>query len=153
MFGLAARTPYVRIETQARNTVSFSPDAGGRVRLVRCIGRGAPAALGGRAPFRRLVTVARAARVPTQLSRNAGSYLCNYVYWRGIETRGERQAEHRGVRARAAIGRAAARRIGAGSRSRPNWCGRPKPSWWRWLRQRVAPLTLRAVPCGTGAVA
>jgi pyroglutamyl-peptidase len=67
MFGLAARTPHLRIETQVRNTVS--------------------AAIAGRAPFRRLVAVARAVRVPTQLSRNAGSYLCNYIYWRGIEAK------------------------------------------------------------------
>jgi pyroglutamyl-peptidase len=89
MFGLAARTPHMRIETQARNTVSaLVPDAGGHLRHARCIQAGEPAAIAGRAPFRRLVSVARAARVPTQLSRNAGSYLCNYIYWRGIETRG-----------------------------------------------------------------
>lgn len=88
MFGLAARTPHLRIETQARNTVSaLVPDAGGRALRTRCIRPGEPAAIAGRAPFRRLVAVARAVRVPTQLSRNAGSYLCNYIYWRGIEAK------------------------------------------------------------------
>jgi pyroglutamyl-peptidase len=86
MFGLAARTPYVRIETLARNTVStLVPDAGGRMLRARCIRPGAPPATTGHAPFARLVQAARAARVPVRLSRNAGSYVCNYVYWRGIE--------------------------------------------------------------------
>jgi pyroglutamyl-peptidase len=86
MFGLAARTRDLRIETRARNAVSrLVPDAGGRSAKSNCIRAGQPAALAGRAPFQKLVSVARAARVPARLSRNAGSYLCNYVYWRGCE--------------------------------------------------------------------
>ena len=86
MFGLAARTPCLRIETRARNAVSLlAPDAGGRVLPARGIRAGAPAALSGRAPFRKLLRAARAARVPARLSRDAGSYLCNYAYWRGSE--------------------------------------------------------------------
>src|SRR5262249_53181144 len=86
MFGLAARTPYLRIETRARNAVSLlAPDAGGRVLPAPCIRAGGPAALSGRAPFRRLLRAARAARVPARLSCDAGSYLCNYAYWRGRE--------------------------------------------------------------------
>ena len=86
MFGLAARTPHLRIETRARNAVSaLHPDAGGRVRHAAGIRPGQPAALAGRAPFRQLVRAARRARVPARLSRDAGAYLCNYVYWRGIE--------------------------------------------------------------------
>ena len=85
MFGLAARRPHVRIETLARNAVSrLIPDVGGRMLRTRGIRPGA-AALKGRAPFRRLPHAARAARVPVRLSRNAGSYLCNYLYWRGLE--------------------------------------------------------------------
>ena len=88
MFGLAARTPYLRIETQARNTVSMLvPDAGGRMLRARSIRAGEPAAAIGSAPFQRLVNAGRAARVPVRLSRNAGTYLCNYVYWSGIEAR------------------------------------------------------------------
>jgi pyroglutamyl-peptidase len=48
MFGLATRTPYVRIETRARNAA----DSTG---------------------------------VDTRASRDAGSYLCNYLSWRAIE--------------------------------------------------------------------
>jgi pyroglutamyl-peptidase len=88
MFGLAARTPYLRIEMQARNTVSvLVPDVGGRMRRARSIRASEPAAVIGSAPFQKLVDAARTARVPTRLSRNAGTYLCNYVYWRGIEAK------------------------------------------------------------------
>jgi pyroglutamyl-peptidase len=86
MFGLAARTPYLRIEMQARNTVSvLVPDAGGRMLRARSIRAGEPTAAIGSAPFHRLLNAACGARVPVRLSRNAGTYLCNYVYWRGIE--------------------------------------------------------------------
>jgi pyroglutamyl-peptidase len=88
LFGLAARTPYLRVETRARNAVSaLVPDVGGQLRQTRSIRPGAAAALVGRAPFQKLISVARAARAPVRASRNAGAYLCNYVYWRGIEAR------------------------------------------------------------------
>jgi pyroglutamyl-peptidase len=84
MFGLAAGTPHVRIETRARNAVSLlTPDAGGR-RRARSIRTGAQP-LRGRAPFRRLLHAVKATRVPVGVSRNAGTYLCNYLYWRGCE--------------------------------------------------------------------
>src|SRR5262245_52454096 len=74
MFGLAAGTPHVRIETRARNAVSvLTPDVGGRMLRTRGIRPGA-APLTGRAPFRRLLHAVQAARVPVQLSRNAGTY-------------------------------------------------------------------------------
>jgi len=86
MFGLAARTPFLRIEVRARNAVSrLAPDASGRVRPTAGIQPGGPAALAGRAPFRRLLRAARVARVPARLSRDAGAYLCNYAYWHGSE--------------------------------------------------------------------
>jgi pyroglutamyl-peptidase len=88
MFGLAARTPHVRIETHARNaTTALVPDVGGHMLRRTGIRPGEAAALAGRAPFHRLVSEVRAARVPTRLSHNAGAYLCNYVYWRGIEAK------------------------------------------------------------------
>jgi pyroglutamyl-peptidase len=39
----------------------------------------------GRVPFAKLLAAARATRVKTIFSRDAGSYLCNYVYWRALE--------------------------------------------------------------------
>jgi pyroglutamyl-peptidase len=88
LFGLAARTRYLRVETLARNAVSaVVPDVGGRVLRTACIKPGGPVALEGRAPFQRLAQAARVARVPVRLSRNAGSYLCNYLYWSALAHR------------------------------------------------------------------
>jgi pyroglutamyl-peptidase len=85
LFGLAGRTPQVRIETRARNTKSILfPDVTGHRPETRSIVRGAPPAHG-RAPFGRLLAAARSSRVPARLSRDAGRYLCNYVYWRALE--------------------------------------------------------------------
>ncbi|MBV8837005.1 MAG: pyroglutamyl-peptidase I [Alphaproteobacteria bacterium] len=85
MFGLAGRTGFMRVETRARNTRStLFPDVTGYRPDRREIVPDKPAARGP-APFVRLVAASRAARVPTRLSRDAGRYLCNYVYWRALE--------------------------------------------------------------------
>ena len=86
LFGVAGRTPQVRIETRARNTKSILfPDVTGHRPEERAIVAGAPPARG-RAPFAALLAAARSSRVPTRLSRDAGRYLCNYSYWRALET-------------------------------------------------------------------
>src|SRR5262245_56296470 len=86
MLGLAARRAHVSIEVFARNRAStWFPDAGGVVAPRRAIAAGASAATRGRAEFSRLLAAARAARVKTLLSRDAGNYVCNYVYWRALE--------------------------------------------------------------------
>ena len=85
MFGLAARTPFLRVETRARNAVSILfPDVTGFRPVERAIAPGQPA-LRGRAPFACLLGAARASGARTRLSRDAGRYLCNYVYWRALE--------------------------------------------------------------------
>jgi pyroglutamyl-peptidase len=90
MFGLAGRRRRVSIEICARNRVSTSfPDAGGAVPLRAAIATGAPSIARGRAPFARLLAAARQSRVNTALSRDAGTYLCNYVYWRALEAAGK----------------------------------------------------------------
>jgi len=90
MFGLAGRRRRVSIETCARNRMSTSfPDAGGAVPPRAAIAPGAPAMARGRAPFARLLAAARQSRVATALSRDAGTYLCNYVYWRALEAAAE----------------------------------------------------------------
>jgi pyroglutamyl-peptidase len=81
MFGVAGRRRQVCVETRARNAVSLLfPDASGHRPLRGVIRLGGPATLTGNAPFARLAGAAG-----TQLSRDAGSYLCNYVYWRALE--------------------------------------------------------------------
>ena len=85
LFGLAGRTPQVRIETRARNARSILfPDVTGHRPEERALVAGAPPAQG-RAPFAALLAAARSSRVATRLSRDAGRYLCNYSYWRALE--------------------------------------------------------------------
>ena len=85
MFGLAGRTPFVRIETRARNARSvLFPDVTGHQPAEREIVPGRPP-LRGTAPFVRLLAASRGSRTATRLSRDAGRYLCNYVYWRALE--------------------------------------------------------------------
>jgi pyroglutamyl-peptidase len=86
MFGLATRARTLRIETRARNTITRSaPDADGCVPSGRVIGPGAPAEITLRAPAQLLLLMAQGTGVPATLSRNAGSYLCNYLCWRAAE--------------------------------------------------------------------
>ena len=83
MFGVAGRRRHLCIETRARNAVSLLfPDASGRRPAHGVIKLRGPAALAGNAPFAR---VAGAAGPRARLSRDAGNYLCNYVYWRALE--------------------------------------------------------------------
>ena len=85
MFGLAARTSFLRIETRARNAVTMLwPDAGHtRVRKGSIAG-GADAMTFG-PHTERLLRAALATGIDARASRNAGSYLCNYLSWRAIE--------------------------------------------------------------------
>jgi pyroglutamyl-peptidase len=85
MFGLAARTRHLRIETRARNARStLFPDVTGYRPDEREIVPGKPAARGA-SSFVRLLAAARRSRLRSKLSRDAGRYLCNYVYWRALE--------------------------------------------------------------------
>jgi pyroglutamyl-peptidase len=85
MFGLASRTPYVRIETRARNAVTMLwPDADHTSVRKGSIAGGADAKIFGphTAKLRR---AAVATGIDARASRDAGSYLCNYLSWRAIE--------------------------------------------------------------------
>jgi pyroglutamyl-peptidase len=85
MFGLASRTPYLRIETRARNAVTtLWPDADhARVRKGS-ISSGADAMMFG-PHIAKLFRAARATGLDARTSRDAGSYLCNYLSWRAME--------------------------------------------------------------------
>ena len=45
----------------------------------------------------RLLWALRQGRVPARLSRDAGTYLCNYVYWRALEAAAVPGGPHRVV--------------------------------------------------------
>lgn len=92
LFGVAGRRRALCVETQARNAVSLLfPDASRRRPRHGVIETGAPPVLKGNAPFARLVGAARTRLAASRQSRDAGRYLCNYVFWRALEqTRGSR---------------------------------------------------------------
>ena len=85
MFGLASRTPYVRIETRARNAVTtLWPDADhARIRKGSITGDVDALAFGPHTP--KLLRAAIRTGIDARASRDAGSYLCNYLSWRAIE--------------------------------------------------------------------
>jgi pyroglutamyl-peptidase len=85
MFGLATRTRHVRIETRARNAVTVLwPDAGqSRPRKGSIAGRIDGMVFGPHTV--KLLRAAVATGIDARASRNAGSYLCNYLSWRAIE--------------------------------------------------------------------
>jgi pyroglutamyl-peptidase len=85
MFGLAQRTSWLRVETRARNAVTMLwPDADHT--LIR---KGSIAADAGAMMFgphtEKLLRAALATGIDARTSRDAGSYLCNYLSWRAIE--------------------------------------------------------------------
>ena len=98
MFGLAGRRRQVCIEMLARNRMStIFPDAGGTLPQRATIAADAPTLLHGHAPFSRLLAAARTTRVATRFSRDAGKYLCNYIYWRALEAAAQPGGPHRAV--------------------------------------------------------
>ena len=86
IFGLAGRRRQICIETRARNALSLLfPDASGQRPSASVIEIGGPYALCGHAPFHRLLSATRTRKIPVRLSRDAGRYLCNYVYWCALQ--------------------------------------------------------------------
>jgi pyroglutamyl-peptidase len=86
MFGVATRAKQIRVELFARNRKSILfPDAGGTTASGFAIAQGAPSARRGRfSPPSALAAVHRVG-LRAIVSRDAGRYLCNYLYWRALE--------------------------------------------------------------------
>jgi pyroglutamyl-peptidase len=85
MFGLAARTSFVRIETRARNAVTqIWPDEA-QTRIGKRAIAGSDEALGFGPHTGRLLRAAKTTGIDARLSRDAGAYLCNYLCWRALE--------------------------------------------------------------------
>lgn len=85
MFGLASRTPFLRIETRARNAVTMLwPDATQTHARKGSIADSADAQRFG-PHTAKLLRAAKGTGLDARASRDAGSYLCNYLSWRAIE--------------------------------------------------------------------
>jgi pyroglutamyl-peptidase len=94
MFGLAARTQYLRIETRARNAITtIWPDADGTRIRKGSIAPGADALMFG-PQIAKLLRAALATGIDARASRDAGSYLCNYLSWRAIEATQHKSGPH-----------------------------------------------------------
>ena len=88
MFGLATRTAHVRIETRTRNAVTTRwPDAERTRARKGSIVSGADAMMFGPHTVK-LLRAADGTGIDARASRDAGSYLCNYLSWRAIEAIG-----------------------------------------------------------------
>jgi pyroglutamyl-peptidase len=88
MFGLADRTAHVRIETRARNAITtLWPDADRSRARKGSISGGVEALMFG-PHTAKLLRAAVGTGVDARASRDAGSYLCNYLSWRAIEAVG-----------------------------------------------------------------
>jgi pyroglutamyl-peptidase len=86
MFGLASRTPHVRIETRARNTVTqIWPDADHTQVRARTIASNTDSTRRFGPHTMRLLRAAQDTGVAAKSSLSAGYYLCNYLSWRAIE--------------------------------------------------------------------
>ena len=84
MFGLAQRTPYLRIETRAMNRrATLFADVDGEHPALT-IRFGGARSLAAAAPQRAL-QAARCVGVPVRRSIDAGKYVCNFAYWRALE--------------------------------------------------------------------
>ncbi len=78
--GQSARRSAISIERIAINLLDFrKPDNAGRKFTDRPIVRGGPAAYFTTLPVRAMWRAVRRAKVPVELSQDAGSYLCNQV--------------------------------------------------------------------------
>jgi pyroglutamyl-peptidase len=88
MFGLATGTAHVRIETRARNAVTTRwPDADRTRARKGSIAGGADAMMFG-PHTAKLLRAADRTGIDARASRDAGSYLCNYLSWRALEVTG-----------------------------------------------------------------
>lgn len=94
MFGLAQRTTYLRVEMRARNAITtIWPDADGtRVRKGSIVRDGDALTFGPHAA--KLLRAAVATGIDARASRDAGSYLCNYLSWRAMEATREKNGPH-----------------------------------------------------------
>ncbi len=85
MFGLAGRTAHLRVESRARNAVTtLWPDADRTRARKGSILSDADAKMFG-PHTAKLLRAAVGTGIDARASRDAGSYLCNYLSWRAIE--------------------------------------------------------------------
>lgn len=84
-FGVDGTRPMINIETRAVNKAEqVRPDAAGAIAPQAELAAGAEAARQSTLPADALCAAARSAGAPTELSEDAGTYLCNATLWDSI---------------------------------------------------------------------
>ena len=135
MFGLATRTPYLRVETRARNAVTMLwPDADHTSVRKGSIAGGADAKMFG-PHTAKLLRAAVGTGVDARASRDAGSYLCNYLSWRAIEAVTADDGLRFAAFVHVPLVRATAHRNARARRTASrwkNWSMPAKPCCWKW---------------------
>ncbi|MGL4242645.1 MAG: peptidase C15 [Beijerinckiaceae bacterium] len=87
MLGLASRRRMITPEARAINQASIlRTDAAGRKPFRPMLAPDAPHARPGTIDAARMAAALRFAGLPAAVSRNAGDYLCNGIFWRMLET-------------------------------------------------------------------
>jgi len=84
-FGVDGTRPTINIETRAVNKAEqVRPDAAGKVAPHAELAAGAEASRRSTLPADALCAAARSSGAPTELSEDAGTYLCNATLWDSI---------------------------------------------------------------------
>lgn len=83
-FGLCQRAQGFRIERSAHNRVALRADIGGALPASRSVLADGPARLDTRFPAASLAAHLRAHGLEAAVSRSAGRYLCNFLYYRAL---------------------------------------------------------------------
>ena len=86
MTGQAARRGVVCVEQFARNLDdAAAPDNLGVTRMAAAISAGAPERLEAAAPLKAIVGAIRMAGIPARVSRSAGGFVCNHLYFGALQ--------------------------------------------------------------------
>ena len=86
MTGQAARRGVVCVERFACNLDdAAAPDNLGALRWAVAISRGAPERLEASAPVSAITRAIRAAGIPARVSRSAGGFVCNHLYYGALQ--------------------------------------------------------------------
>jgi pyroglutamyl-peptidase len=86
MTGQAARRAVVCVERFARNLDdAAAPDNLGRLRKAVAIAEGAPERLEAAAPVKAIAGAIREAGIPARVSRSAGGFVCNHLYFGALQ--------------------------------------------------------------------
>ena len=93
MTGQAARRGVVCVERFAHNLDdATAPDNDGALRRALRISRGAPEWLEATAPVRTIASAIKEAGIPARVSRNAGGFVCNHLYFGALQYLSEKRS-------------------------------------------------------------